>query len=139
MCANLHEANLISANIRRTYLRSANLRNARLNQVNFTLANLSKSNIEGALIWETVFARTDLSGVEGLETCKHGGPSLIDHRTLRRSGGLPRTFLQGCGLPDIFIDYLPSLIGDPVQFVSVFISYSSKDEEFAKSLHKNLQ
>jgi uncharacterized protein YjbI with pentapeptide repeats len=55
MGANLQEANLIGANLRRAHLRSANLRNAKLNQVNFTLANLSKSNIEGALIWETVF------------------------------------------------------------------------------------
>jgi hypothetical protein len=137
--ANLRACDLIGANLRRTDLRSANLRYAKLNQVNFTLANLSKADLEKAMFWETVLARTNLSDALGLENCKHGGPSIIDHRTLKRSGALPRSFLQGCGLPDTFIDYFPSLLAEPIQFSSVFISHSSKDHRFAKKLHSSLQ
>ena len=48
-------------------------------------------------------------------------------------------FLRGIGLPDTFIDYLPSLLGEPLQFYSCFISYSSKDQKFAERLHADLQ
>jgi hypothetical protein len=47
--------------------------------------------------------------------------------------------LRGCGLPDNFIDYLPSLRGDAFQFYSCFVSYSTKDQEFAERLHADLQ
>ena len=67
------------------------------------------------------------------------GPSTIDHRTLQRSGPLPLAFLRGVGLPDNLIDYLPSLLNQPIQFFSCFISYSSKDQEFADRLHADLQ
>jgi hypothetical protein len=59
-----------------------------------------------------------------------------------RSGGkIPEVFLRGCGVPDAFIEYLPSLIGamQPIQFYSCFISYSSTDEEFAKRLHERMR
>jgi hypothetical protein len=72
---------------------------------------------------------------EGLETCLYMGPSTIDYRTLQRSGPLPLAFLRGVGLPD----YLPSLLNRPIQFFSCFISYSSKDQEFADRLHADLQ
>jgi hypothetical protein len=77
--------------------------------------------------------------VQGLETCVHSGPSTLDHRTLARSGSLPLAFLRGCGLPDALIDYLPSLLNEPVQFYSVFISYASKDHVFAERLYADLQ
>ena len=46
----------------------------------------------------------------------HEGPSIIDHRTLQRSGRLPLAFLRGCGLPDRLIDYLPSLLEEAIQY-----------------------
>ena len=44
-------------------------------------------------------------------------------------------------MPETLIEYLPSLIGstDPIHFYSCFISYSHKDEEFAKRLHSRMQ
>jgi len=42
-------------------------------------------------------------------------------------------------LPDTLIDYLPSLFGTPIQFYSCFISYSAKDDDFARRLHADLQ
>ncbi len=52
---------------------------------------------------------------------------------------MPISFLRGIGLPDTLIDYLPSLLTQAIQFFSCFISYSSKDEDFAKRIHADLQ
>jgi hypothetical protein len=54
---------------------------------------------------------------------------------------IPEAFLRGCGVPVVLIEYLPSLINsmEGIQFHSVFISYSHRDEEFAKRLHHALQ
>jgi hypothetical protein len=53
--------------------------------------------------------REDCLSAHGLVSCTHSGLSIVDHRTLQRSGHLPLAFLRGCGLPDRLIDYLPSL------------------------------
>ena len=58
---------------------------------------------------------------------------------LVKSGRLPLVFLRGCGLPERLIDYLPSLLNEPIQFYSCFISYSHADEPFARRLHNTLQ
>src|SRR4029434_4702001 len=55
------------------------------------------------------------------------------------SGLLPLAFLRGCGLPDVLINYLPSLLNEPFQFYSCFISYASKDHAFAERLYADLQ
>jgi hypothetical protein len=73
---------------------------------------------------------------------KHNGPSSIGVDTLYRSqGNIPEAFLRGCGVPDAMIEYLPSLLGavEPIQFYSCFISYSTKDEPFARRLHERMQ
>ena len=74
-----------------------------------------------------------------MDTCRHLGPSSIDFRTLEKSPNLPLAFLRGVGLPDRLIDYLPSLLNQPIQFYSCFISYSVKDEDVAARLHADLQ
>jgi len=43
------------------------------------------------------------------------------------------------GFSDTFIDYFPSLLNTPIQYSSVFISYSSCDQVFAKRLYADLQ
>ena len=78
-------------------------------------------------------------GVIGLESCNHSGPSIIDHRTLGKSSELPQVFLRGCGLPDLLIDYLPTIMNQPIQYYSCFISYSHSDKVFAQRLHDQLQ
>ena len=82
----------------------------------------------------------DLSTVRGLETVQHFGPSTIGIDTLYRShGNIPEVFLRGAGVPDEMITYMKSLVGRPFEFYSCFISYSSKDQEFAEHLHADLQ
>jgi uncharacterized protein YjbI with pentapeptide repeats len=137
--ANLTEAALMGANLSRAALIEGNLIRANLFTANITEACLSGVNLQEALLWQTVFGDVDLSTVTGLETCRHSGPSIIDFRTLQRSGPLPLAFLRGVGLPDTLIEYLPSLLNQPIQMYSCFISYSSKDQSFAERLHADLQ
>jgi hypothetical protein len=99
----------------------------------------SGADLSAASLYETIFVNVDLSATRGLDACHHQGPSILDHRTMQRSGRLPLAFLRGCGLPNRLIDYLPSLLEEAIQYYSCFISYSSKDEAFAKRLYADLQ
>jgi hypothetical protein len=142
--ANLRGADLCRAALDHAYLRvsilsSASLFNANLSGANLNAVDLEGANLTGANLGETIFADVDLTGVIGMETCNHQWASIIDHRTLQKSGPLPLAFLRGVGLPDNFIDYLPSLLNQPIQHYSCFISYSSKDDEFAHRIHADLQ
>lgn len=137
--ANLRGANLDHANLIDATLIDANLSDVDLSYANLGGANLSSANLSGVGLSNTFLTDLNLSNVKGLDTCKHRGPSTIDHRTLAKSGPLPLPFLRGVGLPDTYIDYIPSLLNQPLQFYSCFISYSSKDQEFAERLYADLQ
>jgi len=152
--AKLLGANLTGADLDRATLTGATLTGATLTGANFTGADLSKVQLV-----ETVFGNTNLTTVQGLETCVHDGPSILDHRTLMRSGPLPLAFLRGCGLNDWEIEatklYQPGLTptqindivyriydlrADPLfQFYSCFISYASRDHAFVERLYEDLQ
>jgi hypothetical protein len=90
-------------------LREVDLSGAHLFSTNLTADLSSSTNLTGAIFSDTVFADIDLTSVTGLEECEHTGPSVIDHRTLQKSGSLPIKFLRGIGLPDNLIEYVPSL------------------------------
>ena len=159
--ADLTIANLTGATLTQATLAAANLTHANLTEANltgadltggatftgadltggatFTGADLTRADVSNVGLYETIFSDTNLTAVCGLETCVHRGPSTLDHRTLAKSGPLPPTFLRGCGLPEVLIEYLPSLLGEPFQFYSCFISYSSADENFCRRLHGRLQ
>jgi hypothetical protein len=147
--AALRWANLAEAELNGADLSAADLREADLSQVNLAgawlrEADLSGANVRGmkfndALLYETILGNLDLTETNGLNECRHSGPSTIDFRTLSKSANLPISFLRGCGLPDNLIDYLPSLCRGAIQFYSCFISYSAKDQLFAERLHADLQ
>ena len=132
--ADLTGANLVGAN-----LSGADFRQANFLQTNLIMAHLSKADLSEARLFNTIFGSTYLKDSIGLDKCIHAGPSVIDHRTLQISSPLPKEFLRGCGLPDSLIDYLPSLLEQAVQHYSCFISYSTKDQEFADRLYADLQ
>lgn len=144
--ANLNGANLIAnfswAYLSHANLSDANLRNAWLLGTTLKSARLSGSDLHGAWIGSTDFADVDLREVRGLTAVIHQGPSEISVSTLYRSEGqIPEAFLRGCGVPESFIVQIPALVAamQPIQFYSCFISYSSKDQEFAEKLHADLQ
>jgi hypothetical protein len=89
-----------------------------------------------------VFGDLDLREAKGLKTVRHNGPSIIGLSTIYRSeGNIPEAFLLGCGVHESFIAQIRALIGavQPLQFHSCFISYSTKDEEFAWRLRARMR
>jgi uncharacterized protein YjbI with pentapeptide repeats len=157
--ANLSEAKLRSAELEYTDLSEAKLSGADLGGailVGATLigvdlghadlsgtilirVDLSGASLSSAFLGATVFGAVNLSNVNGLNSCRHSGPSYLDYHTLARVGRFPLPFLRGCGLSDQFIDYLPSFFGKAFEFYSCFISYSTKDQEFADRLYADFQ
>ena len=47
--------------------------------------------------------------------------------------------MSGAGAPDSFIAYMKSLVVEPIEYYSCFISYSTKDQRFADLLHLQLR
>ncbi len=158
--ADLRSACLIGADLQGAYLRTADLSEARLDYANLSGADLrgakfsgttlrsakfsgndlSGAEFSGAYLYETIFANVGLQAITGLEKVKHEGPSSLDIRTLYLSqGNIPTVFLRGAGIPDTMIEYLHSLTGKAIDFYSCFISYSSKNQDFAERLYADLQ
>ncbi|MDO8705797.1 MAG: toll/interleukin-1 receptor domain-containing protein [Sulfuricaulis sp.] len=137
--ANFHGADLVGANLSSANLTRTNFQHAKLREANLTRAVLTETYFDECELGGTIFADVNFRTAFGLDTCFHYGPSLLDLQSLGRSGELPLTFMRGCGLPDGLIDYLPSLLNKPFQFYSCFISFSVKDDEFAKRLYADLQ
>jgi hypothetical protein len=143
--ANLSRADLTGADLHRANIRFANLSDATLimadlsDGANLIWTDLTRANLTKATIGGTILGGLDLRSVRGLDTLKHQGPSMVDISTLYRSQGqIPEIFLRGIGVPEDFITYIKSLVGRPFEFYSCFISYSSKDQEFAEHLHADL-
>jgi hypothetical protein len=135
--ADLSRADLSRADLSGAYLKGANLSEAHLSE-----ADLSRAHLKGAHLKGTVFAAVDLSGAKGLDSVRHGGPSTIGIDTLFLSQGrIPEAFLRGCGVPESLMQSLPLILNsmEPIQFYSCFISYSSKNQDFAERLHADLQ
>ncbi len=150
--ANLEFADLSGAEIRYADLQDANLLEAILEQSDLygsdlTYAGLRSTRLDGSkfhnvVCGDTIFSCVDMASVEGLETVRHRSPSTLGTDTLVLSRGqISECFLRGCGLPDAWIVNLPSLIGamQPIQFYSVFISYSARDTPLVERLHADLQ
>lgn len=153
--ANLSKANLTGANLSRATLLGANLFEANLWEANLDTANFSEANLSGANLTEanlsaaifhhchigyTSFVNVNFKGVQNLETVKHIGPSYIAISTIFNSGGdVPGVFLRGCGIPEVFIQHLPGLVSQPIQFSSCFISFNYTDRPFALKLYDRLQ
>jgi uncharacterized protein YjbI with pentapeptide repeats len=138
--ANLREADLSGADLIGAFLSGTHLIEVTLSRAYLSRADLSGANVEHARVGFTTFGDIDLSKVNGLETVNHVGPSTIGIDTIYKSKGkIPEVFLRGCGVPDTMIAYIGSLVGQPIQYYSCFISYSSKNQDFAERLHNDLQ
>lgn len=158
--ANLSKATLIDTNLLGTNFQMANLSEANLTDCHFYAANLSGANLNKASMGGTILNKTDLNNTDftnayiggmifsdvdlskakNIESCIHDEASSIDHQTIMKSGKLPIQFLRGIGLPDQIINYYNSfLLENIIQYYSCFISYSHKNEAFAKRLYLDLQ
>jgi len=163
--ANLYEADLRRANLRKVELEETDLTRADLSGADFVLANIKHaefflanlygvdfiesnitrakfhlSNFDKAIFGFTVLSNVLFKETKCLDTTIHKGPSTLGIDTLYNSkGNIPEVFLRGCGVPDQMIEYAESLTGSSIEYYSCFISYSHKDEGFAKRLWEGLQ
>ena len=122
--------------------RDANFRGAQLARTNFRWAGLKNSDFSQVQLAKASFGDVDLSGVKGLDTVNHLEPSTLGIDTIIRSQGkIPEIFLRKAGVPESIIEQIPALIGSlkTIDYYTCFISYSSKDEDFAKKLYTDLQ
>lgn len=141
-------------------LTDVNLTHANLKSVNLTSATLDGADLSQSLLQWSLLVDMDLSQVKGLETVRHYGGSSIGVDTIERSrGGIPESFLQGCGLSALEIEYVklaaPSLKPEQVNAIveqirqirlhgegqpgPCFIGFDPHNEEFARHLHADLQ
>ena len=138
--ADLSGADLREADLREADLSGANLSNADLSDADLSGANFSGANLSRAHLWGTILANLDLRSVQGLIEIYHMGPSLVSlHSILLPQDGSMLHFLRGAGISDEWIDFYRATIMHPIQYQSVFISYSSDDESISKRLHADLQ
>jgi len=128
------------ATLNETAFGGCSLNKADLREAKFISTSLSRSSCDESLWGLTVVANVDLRGLRGLESTEHRGPSSVGFDSLVRSRGeVPEEFLRGIGTPEAIRTYLKSLIGQPIEFYSCFISYSTKDQAFASRLYADLQ
>ena len=138
--ANLTGAILTGARLRRVDLSGANLVGADLILADLSEVTLNRTDFTNALIGNTIFADVNLSEAVGLETSRQIAPSHIGIDTFYRSKGrIPHIFLRGAGVPDDFITHMETLNFTQIELYSLFISYSTHDQEFAERLHADLQ
>jgi uncharacterized protein YjbI with pentapeptide repeats len=137
---------------------NTDLRHASLSFSSFRFSEFSNVNLAEAGLFDTFFGRSTLNDVQfatagmagtvfanctitrplGLASANHSGRSSVDISTLLTTD-FPESFLRGIGLPDTFITYLDSLKNNPIEYYSCFLSYSSKDDDFARRLYNDLQ
>lgn len=140
--ANLTRARLTGADLRGANLTAACLVDSYLIRGNLGGANLSQTDLRGAEFGYTDIGLTYLVSAIGLAEVKHKCPSSVGLDTIQLNGGkISEVFLRGCGVPEEWITYIPSLVGSlsPINFYSCFISYSHADKSFAQRLHDGLQ
>ena len=157
--ANLYRADLCRANLRHADLRGADLSAAGLVGSALDEAKISGADFSVAFLLETSLTKVDLTEADYLDSCEHFGRSIIDFHTFENSKNVPIEFWRGCGLPDWLIQtaklYQEGLTQEdiisiayeiarirgeqPIQLFSAFISYSHRDESFARCLYNNLQ
>jgi hypothetical protein len=138
--AKLGGATFYAVTLRDVYMAGADFRPASPHNVSPQMV-LPLPVVESSM-QETFFGNVDLTDAEGLETVIHEGPSTIGIDTIYRSkGNIPDSFLRGAGVPEPFIVEMKALVAamEPIQFYSCFISYSTKDQEFAERLYADLR
>jgi hypothetical protein len=136
----LNKANFSNANLVEATLVNADLKGADLFRANLAAASVYGADFNGAEIGFTIFVDSDLSDVIGLDNVVHHNRSSIGIDTIYLSKGkIPEAFLRGCGVPENLITYANSLVGQPIKFYSCFISYSSRNQDFAERLYADLQ
>ncbi|HKO36405.1 MAG TPA: toll/interleukin-1 receptor domain-containing protein [Pyrinomonadaceae bacterium] len=153
----LHDVDLTWADMRYSNLWQANARSCRFDECDFSFARVDYARFDDASFrraafeWtkfgHAVFRDVDFGGATGLDGNQIWAVT-IDPLTLdRTSASLVETpelaeeverFYRKAELPEHIIEYYRARIGMTPPYLSVFISYSSADRDFARALHGHL-
>jgi uncharacterized protein YjbI with pentapeptide repeats len=137
--ASLEGASLVDADLSGADLREASLRSAFLDGANLAGADLSGADVSGAELSRTLLAKVDLSKVNGLDEVSHFGPSEISMSTLIASNfEIDPGFMRKAGVSRGLIEDLMRGKRFAGSYETCFLSYSSKDGEFASQLYSSL-
>jgi uncharacterized protein YjbI with pentapeptide repeats len=137
---NLQGASLAGCDMWGAELDNANLRDSILYDTDFTESSLVGTDFSNSVMDGTRFGGVDLSETKGLDAIRHEGPCRLDIDVLYLSGGkIPERFLIGAGVPDSLVAYAKSLVAEPIEYYSCFISYSTKDQKFADLLYARMR
>jgi hypothetical protein len=127
------------ADLSRADLGGVNLVDTNLIRAKLIGASLIRTRLHDAFAGWTTFGGVDFRDALGLETVSHSGPSTIGIDTIYLSEGkIPEIFLRGAGVPEIFTTYLASLVGQPIQFYSCFLSHAATHGPFSDRLRSDL-
>ncbi len=139
--SNFSRSRIIDVDFERADINNVDLSEADLEYTTFNETDLHAVDCSRAVFGRTVLCGINLENVSGLETAQHSSPSYLSIDTIIESrGNIPEIFLQGVGVPQIWVDYIPSLIKErPIEFHKCFVSYSRKDIEFADKLYYALK
>ncbi|MET0656765.1 MAG: pentapeptide repeat-containing protein, partial [Steroidobacteraceae bacterium] len=137
--ASFEGASLVDADFSGADLRGASFNNAFLNGANLTRARLGGADLTGAELSRTILAYVDLSAVTGLDAVRHLTPSEISFSTLVASQfQVTPTFLRQAGVSRGLLEDLAQGQRFPHRYQTCFLSYSSKDREFAERVYASL-
>lgn len=132
-------ANIVEATFRATTLDKSTFRKAAIAFSLFDWCRLDESDFTDATLVLNTFGAASLKNVRGLDSLKNSRVNSVGIDTFFNSGGLPANFLRAAAAPEEFITYAASLVGTAIEYYSCFLSYSSKDEVFARRLYADLQ
>jgi uncharacterized protein YjbI with pentapeptide repeats len=125
--ANLRGASLSGADLWGATLDDANLIDTILYDTDFTEASLCGTDFSNSVMDRTRFGGVDLSRTKGLDAIRHEGPCRMDMDVMYISGGnIPEAFMRGAGVPDSLIAYMKSLLVEPIDYDSCFISFPQR-------------
>jgi TIR domain-containing protein/pentapeptide repeat protein len=145
----LKKSDLTKVIHKKTKLNGADMSGAKVTDVKFVGTELertifdkttfNRADFHHSIVKGTRFIHVDLRGVSGLETVIHHGHSIIDIDTLILSeGNIPKSFLVQAGVPEKIIEALSLRAEQNNAYKTCFISYSSKDALFVRSLRDHL-
>lgn len=138
--ASFENSSLVDADLSGADVRGTSFRGAFLNGVNFTRAKLEGADFAGAELARTLLTDVDLSEVKGLDEVHHMAASEISFSTLVASQfKLTPTFLHRAGVSRGLIQDLARGKRLSKKYQTCFLSYSSKDGEFAARLYESLR
>ena len=120
--------------------RCTSLIKANLREADLGFAILDGADLSGAKMGWTLIANVDLRKTTGLAGIQHEGPSpVVLYSVQLPQDGSALHFLRGAGVPDEWIEDYCARMMHHIQYHSLFISYSSKDETLACRLYTDLQ